>query len=795
MTNPERRIAAIVFTDIVGFSALSQENEALALELLNEHFGLLRPLISQHNGNEIKTIGDSFMIEFASPLNAVECAIAFQRALHIRNIDEPQERKILIRIGIHLGDVQHQDGDVFGDGVNIASRIEPLAEPGGIAITRQVYDQVHNKIDWELKSLGAPQLKNITTVVEIFKVDLNWDAGPSHAKPKVESQKLDQRLKIGSVIAVGVIAVAALFILAQSILAPDEVHLEPGEITSIAVLPFQDLSEAQDQEYFSEGLADEMRNALVKIDGLRVPSYTSSTSNRLEELSLKEIADLMNVEAVLEGTVRKSGDRLRITAQFIRASDDRQLWSETFDRESGDIFEIQEEIAEAIVQKLGFQTPPNQQIVEFGTENAEAYNLYIQGRHLWSKRTEEAMATAIEYFTRARELDSNYAQAYVGLADAYDQSSRRGFLSQDYLAQAEELAKRALEINPNLAEAYATLGNMAMNNRNDFEAAETLLLKSIELDPNYPSAHHWYRILLSNLGRRDEAFRHARIAKELDPLSPIILHNYAVQLYLLKDFENALIELEMVFRLEPEFANNYFIFSLVKLYLGEAKEAEDRYIEAIERFPDNHIHYRNLGFHYLLLGKFEEAEIQLQKSIDLADVQLTAKHWMALLLNVSGRSSAAIDYLATLLIDDGDSTNFSTDLALAYYYASDFSKALGVIESRLQMLDPSASSTRALLLSYQGAVYGKMGDSAGAIRLISQLENEDLLNPNTPLNIAIIYAGLGDSENTLLWLERAYDLPASDWAMINVLPDFAPYRDQPGFREFFERMDMERNDP
>jgi class 3 adenylate cyclase/TolB-like protein len=792
MGEGERRIAAIMFTDIVGFSALTQENEVLALELLDEHFELLRPIISKFEGIEIKTMGDSFMLEFVSPLQAVKCAIEFQRVLLKRNLDVPQERQIVIRIGIHLGDVEHRDDDVFGDGVNIASRIQPIAEPGGIAISRQVYDHVHNKIEWELRSLGTPQLKNITTVVEIFEVDLQWDK-PGVKPSSIPTQsKLDQRLKIGSVIAVAVIAVVAAFFLIQSQIAPPVVHLEPEEIRSIAVLPFTDLSEAQDQKYFSEGLADEMRNALVKIEGLRVPSYTSSSSNRLEELSLQEIASLMNVEAVLEGTVRKSGDQLRITAQFNRASDDTQLWSETFDKQAGDIFEIQEEIAEAILNKLGYATTPNQQIVETGTTNSEAYNLYIQGRHLWSKRTEAGMTTAIDYFERAIELDPSYAQAYVGLADAYEQAGNRGFLQGDYRGRAEELANQALEINPNLAAAYATLGIIAQN-QDDDEAAERLYQKSIELNPNYPSAHHWYLLLLNIQGRRDDAFRHAKIAKDLDPLSPIILINYANQLFLQKDFDNALNEIELIFRLEPEMAGSYSVYSNIHLYLGNAKAGEDKFLEAIELFPNNGLLHIYLALHYLNSEKYGLAEIEAQEAIELLPDSIFTKRIFAFSLVWSGQYARANEYIEGLLASHEDYPSYWFDATRAYYHSSDLPKALEIIESGLENIHPSEHYWRSYLTAYKGAIYARNGNSTEAMRIISELEEGDLVTGNSALQIALIYAALGDSENTLLWMEHTYDLPAFDWFFIANLPDFKPYRDQPGFQEFFERFDMERN--
>ncbi len=319
MTVSERRLAAIMFTDMVGFSALTHRNEALALELLEEHFALLRPFIPRHGGHEIKTTGDSFMVEFASPLQAVQCAVAMQKTLSIHNAGTPSDRQITIRIGIHLGDVEHRAGDVFGDGVNIAARLEPLAEPGGICLSQQIYDHVHNKVDVPLVSMGRPEMKNIQAPIEVYRVVLPWQhetpvPSPGSAAPATRPAARDRK--------------------------------------SIAMLPLTNLSPDPENEYFSDGLTEDILTHLSKVQRLKVISRTSVMQYKKTSKNLREIGRELGVATILEGSVRKAANKVRISVQLIDASTDEHLWAETYDRELADIFAIQSDVARQITDAL-----------------------------------------------------------------------------------------------------------------------------------------------------------------------------------------------------------------------------------------------------------------------------------------------------------------------------------------------------------------------------------------------------------------------------------------------------------
>ncbi|MFH1609577.1 MAG: adenylate/guanylate cyclase domain-containing protein, partial [Candidatus Bipolaricaulota bacterium] len=315
MESSGRRLAAIMFTDVAGFSALAQRDEKLALELLEEHRSLIRPLIAHCEGTEIKTMGDGFLIEFPGALQAVRCAIELQRALRSYSATHPPERSLQVRIGIHLGDVEHREGDVFGDGVNIAARIQPLAEPGGICVSGQVFDQVENKLETRFACLGPQTLKHIARPVAVYRIVPPWEDPPPKGRPRQKSPS-------------------------------------PSHKRSIAVLPFANMSADPENEYFSDGIMDDILAQLTKIGSLKVISRTSVMRYKGTDKSLREIADELGVATVLEGTARRAGDRVRIVAQLIDAETDEHLWAETYDRDLTDIFAIQTEVATQIAQAL-----------------------------------------------------------------------------------------------------------------------------------------------------------------------------------------------------------------------------------------------------------------------------------------------------------------------------------------------------------------------------------------------------------------------------------------------------------
>jgi adenylate cyclase len=535
MSGEQRRLAAVMFTDIVGYSSLTQKNERLALELLEEHRKIVRPIIARHNGREIKTIGDAFLIEFESALEATQCAIDVQKSLHAYNQRSRVEKQIHLRIGIHLGDVIQRQNDILGDAVNIASRIEPLAESDGICISQQVYDQVRNKIECSIEDLGPHQLKNIDYPIDVYRI-------LSHEKHDTVKSSLDRK--------------------------------------RIAILPFLNISPDPNDAYFADGLTEELTVRLSNISGLRVIARTSAMRFRGAGKGIGEIGNELRAGTVLEGSVRKAANKLRVTAQLIDASSEEHLWAQTYDRELEDVFAIQAEVAQNVVDALKTQMLGRERkhIEKKPTEDIGAYTLYLKGRYYWNERSRDALEKAIKYFEEAIRRDPGFAPAYSGLTDSYIVLVGHGYLlpSEGY-PKAKEAARKALDLDETLAEAHTSLGSI-LSHEWDWVGAEREFAKAVRANPNYATAHHWYSIHLMTVGRLDEAIKELKIAEELDPLSPMI-HTYAGQLYFYaRQYDIAMKEFGKALELDPNFvpahgnrADLYLVKSMFDEALAELK--------------------------------------------------------------------------------------------------------------------------------------------------------------------------------------------------------------------------------
>jgi len=467
-----------MFTDIVGYTAMVQKNEANALRLLEEHRRVIRPFFPKHRGREIKTMGDAFLVEFPSALEAVRCAFNIQQFLHESNLGGPADRKVTLRVGVHLGDVVHSRNDVYGDAVNIASRIQPLAEPGGVSVTEQVLDQIKNKFEFPFSSLGKKELKNVSETIEVYKLVLPWQ---ERSQP-----------------------------------SPSDKH-------RIAVMPFANMSRDPDDEYFAEGMTEELISSISNISGLSVISRTSVMKFKGGGKTVSEIGEELKVGTLLEGSVRKADNVVRITAQLIDVKTDQHLWSQKYDRELKNIFAVQSEIAKQVADSVRVRIiPPEMTRIERKpTENPDAYTLYLKGRYLWNKRGPEDMKKAAEFFERAIREDASFAPSYVGLADCLLVLRTNWGLDLDpNNEKARTMLDRAIGIDPALAEAHATMG-MLLEDIYHLREAERKYREAIDLKPGYVFAHMWLCNLLINQLRFNEAFDQVKMVLELDPLSPL----------------------------------------------------------------------------------------------------------------------------------------------------------------------------------------------------------------------------------------------------------------------------------
>ena len=627
----QRKLAAIMFTDMVGYSALSQRNENLAQELLEEHRALLRPLFTRFNGTEIKTIGDAFLVEFHSALEAAQCGIEIQRALGKRNHDVPAGRRIELKIGIHLGDVVHRGGDVYGDGVNIAARIEPLAGAGGICISVDVERQIRNKLEAQFEKLAPTELKNISLAMELFRIVLPWE---SAKKPAAGRRQSESSAGVCSSSAGRWAGIAAIVFLAVVVggwfihrvtrekksAAPAATNASSSpaapvsDLKSIAVLPFVNMSADKDNEYFSDGITEEILNALARTPGLRVAARTSAFAFKGGNESVQRIGELLKVGYVLEGSVRRAGSQLRITAQLINVADGFQLWSDTYDRQAEDVFAIQTEVAQRVqeVLKVKLLEGPGPTASLAGTDNLEAYDLYLRGRQFWNLRTGVDLQRAVGLFQQATETDPKFAAAYAGLASSFVLLPQYAAVPvREAIPKAQAAARRALELDDRQAEAHTVLGYCAMNDW-DWVAAEQEFQKALRLNPNHASSHQWYGELLLDQGKTDQALAEMRKALQLDPLSAIIQVNIGFCLLNSGRYDEALVETDKTLKLSPD-------FPLAHVLRGDVFQLQKNFPEAVLEFEkvrnktgDTPFALGGLGKAYACAGRTNEARKVLE---------------------------------------------------------------------------------------------------------------------------------------------------------------------------------------
>ncbi len=566
----ERQLVALMLTDMVGYTRLSQQDEARALRLLDEHGNAIRDSVQAHGGHTIKGTGDGFLVEFPSALQAVSCAVDIQRRFHDRNRNVEEGERFNVRIGLHVGDVVRRDGDVFGDGVNITARLEPLAGPGGISVSSAVRDEVWNKIGRPIVSLGRQRLKNLEAPIEVFRIVLPWDSAEAVAPAAADRARL-------------------------------------------AVLPLTNVSPDPDDEYFADGMTEELIYTLSKVPGLKVIAQTSAMSYKGTTKPIREIGQELAVGSVLEGSVRKAGERLRITVQLIDALSEEHLWAARYDRELADVFEIQTEIAQSVAGELkgvlvaGAARRP--------TENIDAYKEYLKGRQFWARRTKTSLHKALAHFEAAVGADPNFAKAHSGIADTYTVLANHGHeAAATAHPKAKAAAEKAIELDPNLAEAHASLGILHLESDHDTALAERELRRAIELNPSYATAYHWLGLVLNFLGQDRDAGAAMDRALELDPLAHITHIAYAGMLLEAGDAEKAKALFLRARDLEPDYPGVASSLAQAEMILWNWCGAEDALDIGLHRNPNNTMALGMRMHLALILGDVDAAHEALEKA-------------------------------------------------------------------------------------------------------------------------------------------------------------------------------------
>ena len=584
MIEGERRLAAIMFTDVVGYSRLTQTNEPLALELLEEHRGILRPIFANHGGGEVKTIGDAFLVEFKSALDAVLCAVDLQKSLKDRNDAVSPLRRLEMRIGIHLGDVVHTQNDVYGDAVNFASRIEPLADPGGVCISQQVFDHIRNKTNLQIEKIGDVNLKNIELPVGLYRI-LVTENKSIETVPRRQKERL-------------------------------------------AVLPFLNITPDPNDEYFADGLTEELISKLSEIVGLKVIARTSVMSYKHKDKKVSDIGRELDVDWVIEGSVRKAGDRVRISVQLADATTEEHIWASNYDSELGDIFAIQGDVASKVAASLsaGFFS----QVHGRDTEDVEAYTLYLRALQLSYDTSEHSMRESVVLLERAVSRDPRFARAYAALSSAWRTLAVTGY--EDFSAMAKNAqvaAEKALELDPGLAEAHSAMAEVhSMFDR--FDSALQEAEAAVRINPNLSDAYVILGILNAIVRTPEEALAKFKRAYELDPLSPGTGEMVSSFAQWVGDEDLARSVIARLKEVNPNDPRIYLHIADYDMYKREFNEAQKMIDQARLLGPNEPMVDASQALLFAYSGKRKEAEEVLKRllGIESESYRLNAQLWV-----------------------------------------------------------------------------------------------------------------------------------------------------------------------
>jgi len=560
-----RHLAAILAADVAGYSRLMGEDEEGTLARLNAHRReLIDPMVAEHHGRIVKTTGDGLLIEFPSVVEAVSCALAVQRAMVERNAATPEEKRITFRIGVNLGDIIVEDGDIYGDGVNIAARLEGIAEPGGICISDDAFRQVRAKVEAEFADIGEQSLKNIARPIRVYRIPIAENAT------------------------------------APTLPLPDK--------PSIAVLPFANLSGDPEQEYFADGMVEEIITALSRIRWLFVIARNSSFTYKGQAVDVKQVGRELGVRYVLEGSVRKAGGRVRITTQLIDAETGAHLWADRFDGRLEDVFELQDQVAisAAGVVEPTLQAAEIRRSAQRPTKDLTAYDLYLRALPYWDSHEKDGLAQAAEYLGQAIERDPQYGPALALMAHCYVQLDNAGWREINQ-RRGIDLARQALRSAPEdpevLARAAIALGYFG----EDINAAIGLVDRSLTLNPSFAHGWYWSGVLRNWLGRPDLALDHFETFLRLSPRERFSTHEHAMgmSLFFLRRFDEAVAKFLSAMEHNPKFVLGHRFLAGCYAHMGrldDAREVVARLRTLTSDVLDSGVRYRNPEYRELFLS-------------------------------------------------------------------------------------------------------------------------------------------------------------------------------------------------
>jgi adenylate cyclase len=568
----ERRLVAVLAADVVGYSRLMERDEAGTLAALRaRRKGVLEPVLARHQGRLVRASGDGILTEFASAVSAVSCAVELQETMHAANAALPEDRQIIWRIGINLGDVLVEDGDLFGDGVNIAARLEALADPGSVFVSQTVFAHVRGKVEFGFEDLGEQVLKNMAERVRVYRVSAAT-AGSTASSDTV------------------VVGISK---------------------PSIAVLPFVNMSGDPEQEYFSDGITEDIITDLSKVSGLSVLSSNSVFAFKGRAVDIGQMARQLKVGHVVEGSVRKAGGRVRITAQLIDASKNSHVWAERYDRDLQDIFALQDEISQAIVTALKVRLLPAEQkaIESRSTQDPRAYELYLLARYYQTQYGTKSQEIGLRFCRRALEIDPNYARAWAlaAMCEALLYWWGRG--KQSGLSAAEA----ALSLDPTLAAAHAAKGQALFHAGHTVEAIAAHE-QSLELEPDSYDVRMSYGLTCMYMGRPEGAIGHFERGAQLLEADYLCLSMAAACYHGLGRHDDcksaarrSLVRIEREIALRPDNANAMVMGAIGLTYLEEGERAKDWALRALTIDPEDELNRYNLACVFAQLKEIDQA--------------------------------------------------------------------------------------------------------------------------------------------------------------------------------------------
>jgi adenylate cyclase len=587
----KRKLAAIFSADVAGYSRLMGEDEAATVRTLETYKGVMSTLIQQYRGRVVDSPGDNLLAEFSSVVDAIQCAVAVQKELEACNAELPESRRMQFRIGINLGDVIEEGERLFGDGVNVAARLEGLAEPGGLCISGPAYDQVKNKLPFVYVFQGEQSVKNIPEPVRVYRIKTETEA-PARKKIKARGTR-SRGLAVGFAALLVILVGAAVVWYFQ--LRPVGPTVEAARMEkmayplpdkpSIAVLPFANMSEDKEQEYFSDGMTEDLITDLSKISGLFVIARNSTFTYKGKPVKIRQVAEELGVRYVLEGSVRRAGEQVRINAQLIDASTGHHLWAERYDGSMKEVFALQDKINQKIVAALAIKLTPQEKerISDKGTQSPEAYAEFVKGREYERRRTPQNYSLSMVSLKRALEIDPQYGEARSMLGMLYWHASQVGLWGALNISwpEARLLARQCLKEamkKPN-AWGHGLAGYMAIMRRQHSEAISHLE-KALAMLPNDPQLHGLMGYVLNYAGRPKDGIEHEKRALRLDPENPtytVYQGNIGIAHFIMGQWQETVTVMEKLLRANPEatFLSGWIAASYA--HLGREDEARAAY--------------------------------------------------------------------------------------------------------------------------------------------------------------------------------------------------------------------------